>query len=81
MDRTELMTLHLAARQRREAAPLGSDAYREAAEEIARIEVAIAAAEEPSPEAQVGSGGGTPPDQGRPPDQNAAIDRGAIRGP
>ena len=45
--RTALMVLHAAAKERRDAAPLGSDAYRTACEEVARIEVAIAAAEEP----------------------------------
>jgi hypothetical protein len=43
------MEQHRAARARREAAPLGSDAYRAAAEEIARIEVEIARIEEPPP--------------------------------
>ena len=47
--RTELMAQHTAAKDRREAAPLGSDAYRAACEDVARIEVAIAAAEEPRP--------------------------------
>jgi hypothetical protein len=47
--RTRLMEQHVEARRKRDAAPLGSDAYREACEEIARIEVAIAAAEEPAP--------------------------------
>ncbi len=37
----ELRAQHQKARQRREAAPLGGEAYREAAEEIARIEVEI----------------------------------------
>jgi hypothetical protein len=41
--RPELMALHRLARQKRAAAPLGSDAYRAAADEIARIEVRIAA--------------------------------------
>jgi hypothetical protein len=44
-----LMEQHVAARARREAAALGSDEYRAAAEEVARIEVAIAAMEEPKP--------------------------------
>jgi hypothetical protein len=48
-DRSVLMEQHVAARARRDAAPLGSDDYRAAAEEIARIEVAIAAIEEPPP--------------------------------
>ncbi len=46
--RTRLMEQHVEARRQRDAAPLGSDDYRKACEEIARIEVAIAAAEEPS---------------------------------
>ena len=41
--RPELMALHTAARARRNAAPLGSDAFRTAVEEIARIEIRIAA--------------------------------------
>jgi hypothetical protein len=45
------MALHAAARQRREASALGSDAYRVAAEEIARIEIQIARIEEPPPPA------------------------------
>jgi transcription elongation GreA/GreB family factor len=45
------MTLHAAARQRREAAALGSDEYRAAAEEVARIEIQIALIEEPPPAA------------------------------
>jgi hypothetical protein len=45
------MALHAAARHRREASPLGSDAYRAAAEEIARIEIQIARIEEPAPPA------------------------------
>jgi hypothetical protein len=49
--RTQLMQQHVAARQRRDAAQLGSEDYRLACEEIARIEVAIAAAEEPAPTA------------------------------
>lgn len=47
--RNELMEEHVAARQRRDAAPLGSDEFRAAAEEVARIEVAIAQLEEPEP--------------------------------
>jgi hypothetical protein len=43
------MRQHREARARREAAPLGSDAYRAASEEVTRIEVAIAALEEPPP--------------------------------
>ena len=41
--RPELMELHRAARARRNAAPLGSEAFRAAVEDIARIEVRIAA--------------------------------------
>jgi hypothetical protein len=47
--RIELLARHAEAKQRREAAPLGSDEYRAASEEVARIEIAIAAAEEPPP--------------------------------
>lgn len=43
--RDALMTLHAAARRRRSEAPLGSEAYRAACEEIARIEVRIAEVE------------------------------------
>ena len=46
-DRSKLMEQHATARARRDAAALGSDEFREAAEEIARIEVAIAKLEEP----------------------------------
>ena len=46
-DRTKLMEQHVQARARRDAAALGSDDFRAAAEEIARIEVAIAKLEEP----------------------------------
>lgn len=48
--RDALMDQHRAARERREQAALGSDAYREAADEVARIEIAIAQLEEPPPE-------------------------------
>ena len=41
--RSELMARHAAARARRNAAPLGSEAFRSAVDEIARIEVRIAA--------------------------------------
>jgi hypothetical protein len=47
-DRSKLMQQHAAARARREAATLGSDEFRAAAEEVARIEVAIARLEEPT---------------------------------
>jgi hypothetical protein len=42
-SRSELMDLHRAARARRNAAPLGSEAFRSAVVELARIEVRIAA--------------------------------------
>jgi hypothetical protein len=45
--RRELMQRHAAARATRDAAPLGSDAFRAAAEEVARIEIEIASREEP----------------------------------
>jgi hypothetical protein len=47
--RDQLMEQHRAACQRREGAPLGSDEFRAAAEEVARIEIAIAQLEEPDP--------------------------------
>ena len=40
--RETLLDLHRAARQRRDAAPLGSEAYREAVAEVGTIEVEIA---------------------------------------
>jgi hypothetical protein len=43
------MRQHRDARARREAAPLDSAAYRKASEDVARIEIAIAALEEPPP--------------------------------
>jgi len=46
--RSELIELHMAARRRRSAAPLGSEAYREACEELAAIEVRIAEIEQPA---------------------------------
>jgi len=46
-DRSALMQRHSAARARRDAALLGSEEFRAAAEEIARIEIAIAQLEEP----------------------------------
>ena len=49
--RSDLMRQHREARARRDAAPLGSDAYRVASEEVTRIEVAIARMEEPAPDA------------------------------
>ncbi len=48
-DRAVLMSRHAAARARRDAAPLDSAAYRDASEEVAAIEIAIAAALEPPP--------------------------------
>lgn len=45
--RDNLMEKHRAARARRDAAALGSDEFRAAAEEIARIEIEIARREEP----------------------------------
>jgi hypothetical protein len=45
--RRDLLDQHRAARARREAAALGSDEFRAAAEEIARIEVALNRLEEP----------------------------------
>lgn len=48
-DRGALMSRHAAARARRDAAPLDSAVYRDASEEVAAIEIAIAAAEEPPP--------------------------------
>lgn len=47
--RDELLERHRAARARREAAALGSDEYRAAAQEIATIEVQINRLEEPDP--------------------------------
>jgi len=40
--RPELLALHAEARRRRNAASLGSDAFRAAVEEIARIEIRVA---------------------------------------
>ena len=44
-SREELLALHREARARRNAAPGGSHAWEEAAAEVGRIEVAIAALE------------------------------------
>ena len=41
-DRAALIALHAEARRHRAAAPLGSEAYRAAADEIGRIEIRIA---------------------------------------
>jgi len=49
-SRAQLMERHAQARARRDAAPLGSEEFRAAAEEVARIEIAIAAMEEPPPD-------------------------------
>jgi hypothetical protein len=57
-DRTSLMAEHAEAKRRREAAALGSDAYRLACEDVAEVEIAIAALEEPPPTA-------TPPEKSR----------------
>lgn len=46
-SRADLLVQHAEARRRRDAAELGGESFREAAEEVARIEVAIALAEEP----------------------------------
>jgi hypothetical protein len=43
--RDELLARHTDARRRRNAAPLGSDEFREAVDEIGRIEVRVAAIE------------------------------------
>jgi hypothetical protein len=43
------MQRHAAARRQRDQAALGSAEFRAAAEEVARIEIAIAASEEPPP--------------------------------
>ena len=43
--RRELLVLHAQARGRRDAAPLGSEAYRRAALDVGEIEVEIAALE------------------------------------
>ena len=40
--REELLRQHAEARRRRDAAPLGSERYRQAAAEVGRIEVEIA---------------------------------------
>jgi hypothetical protein len=48
-DRAMLMQQHAAARARRDSAALDSDEFRAAAEEVSRIEIEIAALEEPPP--------------------------------
>ena len=40
--REGLLAQHVDARRRRDSSPLGSEAFREAAEEVSRIEVEIA---------------------------------------
>ncbi len=50
--RDALLVLHREARRRRAAAPLGGEAYRQACEDIAAIEVRIA-------EIEVAAGAGT----------------------
>jgi hypothetical protein len=45
--RPELLALHADARRRRAAAPLGSEAFRAAVDEIARIEIRVADIERP----------------------------------
>lgn len=47
--RESLMVQHVQARQRRDEAALGSEEYRAGAEEVARIEIAIAALTEAAP--------------------------------
>ncbi len=42
-SRPELMAAHEEAKRRRDAAPLGSDEFARSAQEVARIEVEIAA--------------------------------------
>lgn len=49
--REALMARHAAARQRRDSARLGSEEFRQAAEDVARIEIAIAALIEGHPAA------------------------------
>jgi hypothetical protein len=60
-DRTKLMAQHEEAKRRRDAAPLGSDEFREGSEEVARIEIAIAAQEELPPESAAAAAAGTQP--------------------
>ncbi|CAN5822404.1 hypothetical protein BH24CHL6_BH24CHL6_02210 [soil metagenome] len=48
--RGELMKQHIMACRRRDSAELDSEDFRAAAEEVARIEIAIAQLEEPPPE-------------------------------
>ena len=52
--RPALIELHVAARRRRAAAALGSDAYRAACQEISDIEVRIAEIEQPSRDRSAG---------------------------
>ena len=58
-DRSALMARHVEARRRRDEAPLDGEAFRAASEEIAKIETAIAAMEEPAvPETAAAAGQG-----------------------
>lgn len=45
LTREQLLVQHAEARHRRDAAPLGSEAFREAAAEVSRIEIEIARVE------------------------------------
>lgn len=45
LTREQLLAQHVEARRRRDASPLGSGAFRDAAEEVSRIEVEIARVE------------------------------------
>ena len=54
-SRGGLMERHAEACRQRDAAVLGSEEYRAAAEEVARIEIAIAELEEPAPADQPGT--------------------------
>ena len=45
LTREELLSLHAAARQRRNGAPLGSSEWEEATREVGRIEIEIARTE------------------------------------
>ncbi|MEO7117740.1 MAG: hypothetical protein ABIZ34_02080 [Candidatus Limnocylindrales bacterium] len=56
-DRSALMARHTEAKRRRDAAPLDSAEYRDASEEVARIEIQIAAMEELPIAAPASTGG------------------------
>jgi hypothetical protein len=58
-DRSDLMARHVEARRRRDAASLESEDFRAASEEIASIETAIAAMEEPPVAATAAAQGAT----------------------